>query len=175
MTLNARAWMQDGSTQFIGAVILAVAMTGVVGTALAFEHLGGFIPCALCLLQREPYYAAVPVALVAGLSAYMDWPGCISRGLLAIVGLLMVYGLVLSAYHAGVEWQFWQGPADCAAGAATLPTDAGNLLGAIDAQRAPSCDAAAGRFLGLSFAGWNIVATAILAYGAFRAATAPAD
>lgn len=173
--MTTRSWMVDGSVQFVWALALGVAMAGVVGTALAFEHLGGFIPCALCLLQREPYYAAVPIALVAALSAYMTWPGCISRGLLAIVGLLMLYGLVLSAHHAGVEWQFWAGPADCAAGAASVPTDAGNLLGAIDAQRAPSCDAAAGRFVGLSFAGWNVVATAILAYGAFRAALAPAE
>lgn len=173
--MATRSLMNDGSVQFVWALGLAIAMAGVVGTALAFEHIGGFIPCALCLLQREPYYVGVPVALVAALSSFMTWPGCLSRGLLAIVGLLMVYGFVLSANHAGVEWQFWAGPADCASGAANVPTDASNLLGAIDAERAPSCDTAAGRFLGLSFAGWNAVATAILAYGAFRAALAPSE
>lgn len=173
--MMTRSLMDDGSVQFVWSLVLAVGMTGVIVTVLAFEYLGGFIPCALCLLQREPYYAAIPVALIAALSSYMTWPGCVSRGLLAIVGLLMLYGLVLSAYHSGVEWQFWAGPTDCAAGAASVPTDVGSLLGDIDAQRAPSCDMAAGRFLGLSFAGWNVVATAVLAYGAFRAALAPAE
>ena len=34
----------------------------------------------------------------------------------------------------------------------------------------PSCDEAAGRFLGLSFAGWNVLASAALAAIGYRAA-----
>ena len=45
----------------------------------------------------------------------------------------------------------------------------------IDAIRPPSCDEAAGRFLGLSFAGWNAVASALFAAVALRSAVAKAD
>ena len=164
---------QPASPQFqlLAALFLAVAMAGVVGTALGFEHIGGFIPCKLCLAQREPYYTGVPVALLAAAGAAFGWRACFVRGMLVIVALLMSYGVILSIYHSGVEWQWWQGPTDCGAAATSgITTDAGSLLGALDAVTPPSCDEAAGRFLGLSFAGWNVLASLGLAAIAWRAA-----
>ncbi|WP_193174762.1 disulfide bond formation protein B [Oricola nitratireducens] len=163
-----------GRLQLIGAAFLAVAMAAVVGTALGFEHIGGFIPCKLCLEQRIPYYAGVPVALVALAGAALGWRPVIVRGLLLIVGLLMTYGLYLGIYHSGVEWHWWAGPADCSTSATSgILTDAGGLLGALDTMKPPSCDEAAGRFLRLSFAGWNVLASLGLAAIAYRAAFGP--
>ena len=56
-----------GSARFhmMTALFLAGAMAAGVGTALGFEHIGGFIPCKLCLEERIPYYTGVPVALHA--------------------------------------------------------------------------------------------------------------
>ncbi len=155
----------------VASLVLAVAMTAIIATALAFEHVGGFIPCALCLLQREPYYVAIPVALVTALAAWQRWPGCVVRGGLLVCGLLMAYGVVLSTYHAGVEWAFWAGPVDCGAAATSgISTDAGSLLDALDTVRPPSCNEAAVRFFGLSFAGWNVLASLVLAAFATGAA-----
>ena len=159
-----------GNIQLALAVLLLAGMVGSVGTALGFEHLGGYIPCKLCLAQREPYYAGIPVALLASLSAWRRWPSCLTRGLLAIAGLLMLYTLALGVYHSGAEWGFWPGPTDCGATAAGGVTDAGSLLDQLTDKKPPSCDEAAGRFLGLSFAGWNVIAALILAGIAFRAA-----
>ncbi|MEM0899749.1 MAG: disulfide bond formation protein B [Pseudomonadota bacterium] len=173
---HTNSLLVDGSRQFVWALVLAVGMGGVIATALFFEHGLGYTPCALCLEQREPYYVAIPVALVAAISAWFVWPGCISRGMLAITGLLMTYGLVLAIYHAGVEWQFWAGPTDCAVptgGAAA--TDTTSLLNALESTLPPSCDQAAGRFLGLSFAGWNVLTSAAFAFVAFRAAVVGAE
>ena len=173
---SGNSLMVDGSRQYVWAILVTLGMVGAVGTALVFEHGFGFVPCALCLEQRIPYYAAIPLGMVAALAAWRTWPGCVSRGLLAIVGLLMLYGLVLAVYHSGVEWKFWDGPTDCAISAgATAPTDASNLLSSINENRAPSCDQAAGRFLGLSFAGWNVVSSLILAVAALRAAVISAE
>lgn len=164
-----------GSSQFLGALALAGLMALVVGAALAFEHVGGFIPCALCLEQRTPYYVGVPVALFGALAAALNWPSLLIRGSLVVAGLLMAYGLYLGVYHAGVEWAFWPGPADCATSATSgLATDAGSLLADLDAVTPPACDAAAGRFLGLSFAGWNVIASLGLAAAAFFLAARPA-
>lgn len=166
---------QTASSRFhlVSAVFLAFAMAAVVGTALGFEHLGGFIPCKLCLAQREPYYAGVPVALLAAAGAALGWRNCFTRGMLTIVALLLSYGAILAAYHSGVEWHWWAGPTDCGAAATSgITTDAGSLLGTLDAVTPPSCDAAAGRFLGLSFAGWNVLASLALAVIAWRAALA---
>ena len=152
------------------AVFLGLAMAAIVGTALGFEHLGGFIPCKLCLEQRMPYYAGIPIALATAGAAMANAPRAAVRGGFLIVALLMTYGLYLAVFHSGVEWGWWPGPADCAAATDTgIITDAGSLLDAIDSTVPPACDEAAGRFLGLSFAGWNAIASVILAAVAWRA------
>jgi len=152
------------------ALFLAVAMAAVVGSALGFEHIGGYIPCALCLEQRIPYYIGAPLMLVAAILSKAGGPSWAVRGLLAIGGLLMLYGLALGIYHSGVEWHWWEGPASCATSADAVTTDAGSLLGDLSSKKPPSCDAAALRVLGLSFAGWNVLASAALAAIAFRGA-----
>lgn len=156
---------RTGSLQVAAALLLLLGMIASVGTALGFEHIGGYIPCKLCLAQREPYYAGIPVAFLAFVSAWRQWPACVTRGLLAITGLLMLYTMALGIYHAGAEWAFWPGPADCGGGSAV--TDASDLLNQLTAKKPPSCDEAAGRFLGISFAGWNVLAAAMLAALAF--------
>jgi len=154
------------------ALFLALAMALVVGSALAFEHIGGYIPCALCLEQRTPYYIGAPMMFIAALISLTGGPSWAVRGLLAAGGLLMLYGLVLGVYHSGVEWHWWNGPASCATSADAVTKDAGSLLGDLSSKKPPSCDAAALRVLGLSFAGWNVLASAALAAIAFRAARA---
>lgn len=152
------------------ALLAAFAMAAIVGTALAFEHLGGYLPCKLCLEQRTPYYLGVPVMLMAAMAARNKLPKPVTKGLLAIGGLLMAYGLALAVFHAGVEWAWWPGPTDCVAAAMSITTDANDLLGDINAIKPPSCDKAALRILGLSFAGWNVPASLALMLVSFRAA-----
>ncbi|WEX10114.1 disulfide bond formation protein B [Chelativorans sp. AA-79] len=157
-----------GRPQTLTAAVLALAMAATVGTALGFQHIGGFIPCKLCLEQRIPYYIGVPVMVLAFISSSLRAPAILTRGLLLVGGLLMLWGLGLGSYHAGIEWGWWEGPSDCGA---VAPTSAsGSLLDQLNAVVPPSCDKAAGRFLGLSFAGWNVIASAILAAAALRGA-----
>lgn len=159
-------------TLMIYSAGLALGMAATVGTALGFQHIGGYIPCALCLLQREPYYWAVPVALGAVVTAVFRLPPAITRGLLALVGIMMLIGLGMGVYHSGVEWGFWEGPTTCSTTANGLTTNAGNLLSDINTIKGPSCTEAALRVLGLSFAGWNVLASLALAAIAFKAAFA---
>jgi disulfide bond formation protein DsbB len=150
--------------------MIGIAMALVVITALGFEHIGGYIPCKLCLEQRTPYYLGAPIMLMAALASYKNWPECLSRGLMAIGGLLMAYGLSIAVFHAGVEWAWWAGPTDCTAAATTVTTNANDLLGDINALTPPSCDKAALRILGLSMAGWNVPASLALMFASFKAA-----
>lgn len=144
-----------------GAALLLLGCAATVGVALLFEHVGGYIPCALCLEERQPYYASVGLALAALAAAACRAPAAAIRGAILLIALAMLYGLGLAVYHSGVEWHVWAGPAGCsAAGGADL---GGDLLATIDHIKPPSCDQAAGRFLGLSFAGWNGLASALWA------------
>ena len=157
----------SSATTLASAVLLTVGMAATVGGALGFEHIGGYIPCALCLMQRDPYYYGIPVAAAAALSGFLGGPAWLTRGLLAIAGVMMLVGAGLGVYHAGVEWHFWEGPATCATAAQGVTQNAGDLLSDLNAKTPPSCSDASFRFLGLSFAGWNVIASLILAAIAF--------
>ena len=147
-----------------------LGMTVVILTALAFEHLGGYRPCKLCLQQREPWYLGVPVAGLAAISVFFKWPACLSRGLMAVAGIIMIYSLVLGIHHSGVEWGWWQGPGDCGAVEGGLATSTNDLLKQLEESVTPSCTEASLRVLGLSFAGWNAVTSLVLALVALRIA-----
>jgi disulfide bond formation protein DsbB len=164
MSLTARA----GTRQTRAAAFLAIAMAGVVGSALLFQHVGGYIPCKLCLEQRMPYYAGVPVMVLAALSSRFGLPGIVTRGLILVGALLMTWGLGMGVYHSGVEWGWWAGPSDC--GAVAGAPAGGSLLDSLNTAIPPSCDEAALRILGLSLAGWNAIASLVLAAVAWRAA-----
>ena len=84
----------------------------------------------------------------------------------------MAVSLYLGAKHAGVEWGWWAGPTDCGA-VAGVDTGGKGVLDALDTVVPPSCDKAALRVLGLSFAGWNAVVSFVLMLVAFRAAARP--
>jgi disulfide bond formation protein DsbB len=158
-------------THLLTAGFLMVAMAVVVGTALGFEHLGGYLPCKLCLEQRIPYYVGVPLMAVTLLTAAIGLPAWITRLLLLAGAVLMVYSLYLGVHHAGVEWGWWAGPTDCGAVEPPASGDSGNgVLDLLDKVVPPSCDKASLRVLGLSFAGWNAVASFVLALVALRGA-----
>jgi disulfide bond formation protein DsbB len=133
----------------------------VIGTAWGYQVLGGYVPCKLCLEQRIPYYIGLPMALVA-LGALVSGRKAIAAILLLVVAAVFAYGAGLGIYQAGAEWQFWDGPNDCGGGTAA-PASAANMLQALQSTRVVSCTEASWRMLGLSFAGWNAVASAGLA------------
>jgi disulfide bond formation protein DsbB len=149
-------------------LLVAALMAATVGIALGFQHIGGYIPCKLCLEQRTPYYAAAPLMLAGFVFWALSAPAYLIRACFAIGAVLMAYGMFLGVFHAGVEWAFWAGPADCSVTVAA-PTNT-NILSAIDNIKPPSCTEAALRIFGLSFAGWNVIASLGLAYLAGKAA-----
>jgi len=142
----------------LGVGVLAIAT--ILG-ALAFQHLGGYEPCALCYRQRWGYYAGAPLALLAFFVARAR--PFAAAGLLGAVAVAFIINAGLGVHHAGVEWGWWAGPAGCSAGATGLTSDAGNMLEALRNARVVPCDEPEFRFLGLSFAGYNAVISAGLA------------
>lgn len=157
---TAAAYRAGGLTLFLAA--------GVILAALAFEYLGGYAPCPLCLMQRYAYYAAIPLLFLAmALTAEMPR---LASAIYAVVALAFLVNAGLGVYHAGVEWSFWPGPDTCAT-AQRLPTSAADLLKELPQTVVVRCDEAPWRFVGLSFAGWNVVFSLAAFVGALRAAS----
>ncbi|MFL4974603.1 MAG: disulfide bond formation protein B [Microvirga sp.] len=150
-------------------VILAVA-AATIGTALFSQHVLGYIPCKLCYWQRQPYYVAIPVALALIVLPLSDRA---RRGGLLLLSLIFLVGAALGSYHAGVEWGFWPGPADCGGAAPPAAGSMADFLKQLETTRVVSCTEAAFRVLGLSMAGWNVVVSLALAGFAAAAARRP--
>lgn len=150
--------MIAGRLMLISAVVFAIAAATIL-TAHAFESLGGYLPCHLCLQERYAYYLGVPLAALAFFVARGDAIG-VARFLLLLIALAFIANAVLGVYHSGVEWKWWAGPSECSGGS-TLSFGPGGVD--IENTKIVACDAAAWRFLGLSFAGWNAVVSALLA------------
>lgn len=139
------------------AVMIAAAAT--VGGALLSEHVGGLVPCKLCLWQRWPYYAGIPLAALTALAPDPR----LRRAGLGLLALLFLASAGLGAYHAGAEWGFWAGPSDCGGGTGPVGS-VEDLLKGLETTRVVSCSEAAWRLWGgLSLAGLNALASLGLA------------
>jgi disulfide bond formation protein DsbB len=161
-TASAPAFWRLYPRQTAAILVLLIGGATIAG-AWAFELIGGYTPCPLCLQERIPYYVGLPLALLALLLSAWPWP---SRALLFLTAITFAVSAGLGVYHAGAEWAWWQGPSSCAAGGAG-PLNPGDLLQQLENIRVVSCTDASWRFpnadWGLSFAGWNAVISAVLA------------
>jgi disulfide bond formation protein DsbB len=141
-------------------LLVLAAAAATIGAALFSQHVLGLLPCKLCLTQRQPYYAAIPLALALVLLPASD---AVRRAGLWLLALIFLVSAGLGAYHAGVEWGVWLGPSDCGGAPAPAPGGMDDFRRQLETTRVVSCTEAAGRFLWLSMAGWNVVASLALA------------
>jgi disulfide bond formation protein DsbB len=126
----------------------------------------GLAPCHLCLLQRDAYWAAIALSVIAiALGARSKY----RRPLVGLIGLAFLVGAGIALYHVGVEQKWWEGAESCV-GAMTGLTGA-DLENAIMNAPITRCDEAAFEFLGLSMAGYNgllYLALAAFTFWGFR-------
>lgn len=144
------------------ALLLAAAVA-ILGAALAFQYLGGLQPCALCLWQRYPYAAVIGLSGVGlGLAGVRGMPRAPLAAAFALIALALAAGAGIAAFHVGVENGWWQGLPACegATGTARTVEELGRQLRGRPVAR---CDEVAWSFAGLSMAGYNVLASALLA------------
>jgi disulfide bond formation protein DsbB len=150
-----------------GAWALLLAVGAILG-ALEFQHIGGILPCELCLKQRYAYYTGVPL-LFAALVLLSSGQRRRAALLFLAVAFMFLANSALGVYHAGVEWHFWPGPEACT-GAQNLSTSVGGLLNSLPSTTVIRCDEAAWRLGGISLAGWNVVVSLLVLALSLRAA-----
>ncbi len=160
-------------TAFAGLAALAM-----LAAAHGFERFGALAPCALCLKQREVFWAALAVAVPATLWTLFSRA---TRGT-PRVGAFMLFvvfatSAITAGFHAGGELGWWRLPASCMAGGPLADLDAMRALAAGTAAppAMPSCGDVAWSWLGLSMAGWNVWISAVLAVFSVLAAKRPKD
>jgi disulfide bond formation protein DsbB len=129
------------------AILLPVSL---LGGAIGSQYLGGLFPCEMCMWQRWPHVAAIFAALAA-----IALRG--NRFASAVFTLLSAFALATSgaigAFHAGVEYGWWEGLTTCATNARPAPGQ--SALDAIMNATLVRCDVAPWDLFGISLAGYN--------------------
>ncbi len=164
MDLIGLALPQSQAGRALWVLVAALATLAAVWTFQAF----GFMPCELCLTERYAFYAGAPIAALTAYLASRSAHG-VARALFALLALIFLANVGLAFYHVGVEQHWWPGPTACT-GSLSGPVDASDLMRSLNSARVVNCDEVQLRILGLSFAGWDVVASAALAIYAALAA-----
>lgn len=160
-TLKSAPAARGRDSASVAALAVAVIAAATLAGAWFFQLVLDIVPCPLCLEQRYAYYLAVPLGLVVAFAAAKNAPrGAVLAGL-ALLALAVLANAGLGAYHAGVEWGFWQGPTDCTG--PMLDLSKGSLLDNLDKVKVVPCDKVQWRFLGLSLAGYNVLISLLMA------------
>jgi disulfide bond formation protein DsbB len=136
-------------------LLATLGSAALLGGAFAFQHIGGLAPCQLCLWQRWPHAAAILIGVVA---LATGWRGLLWLGALAALATAGIGG-----FHVGVEQGWWEGLASCTAGSIAGISTADLLNPAADVAAPVRCDEIPWQMLGISMAGWNMIASLGLA------------
>jgi disulfide bond formation protein DsbB len=131
----------------------------------------GYEPCELCLTERYAFYAGAPLAALTAFLASRSAHG-LARAGFVLIALIFLANVGLAFYHVGVEEHWWAGPTACT-GSLSGTLDVNNLAKALETTKVVRCDEVQLRILGLSLAGWDVVASAALAIYAALAARLP--
>ncbi len=158
-----RNWSERlGLAPTYAALAIFMLSFATLAEAWYFQFVLHYQPCHLCLIQRIPYYIVIPLSLVLAIAARAKTPRLlITTGLVALL-IAALCSAALGAYHAGIEWAFWNGPSDCTGPLINL-NSGGSLLDQLNATHVVPCDKAAWRFLGISLAGYNFLISLALA------------
>ena len=127
MTLQPSDKLAQRLALAVPALLLAGAYVGQYGFDL--------YPCEMCWWQRWPHFAAVGLAFVSTLAAP-------KRMWIALAGLAILTSGLIGAFHAGVEYGWWEGITGCT----------GGDFMSLDVIR---CDVSPWDLFGISLAGWN--------------------
>jgi len=151
MTGTARSLPTD---KILVGIVFVLALATIAG-AWGSQLFGGLVPCELCLAQRQAYYWGLPV-LALILIFWNRLPLTVWYVAMLIAVGIFVWSAYMGAYHAGVEWKWWPGPASCTGGGAVNADQLHAFMSGAKLN-VPQCDQAAWRMFGISMAGYNAV------------------
>jgi disulfide bond formation protein DsbB len=138
----------------LGLLAAAGSLALLLG-AYGFQYLGGLLPCTLCWWQRYPHMIAVGIGALV-----LIWS---PRVVMALGALAALTTAAIAGFHVGVEQGWWEGLATCTADTLQGVAVSDLLNPDVDVAAPVRCDAIAWSMAGISMAGWNMVASVLLA------------
>ena len=146
---------------YLNHITLGAISFSMILFALISEHVFGFAPCSLCLIQRYPHI------LVAVTSVWLIFFRTHNFFLYPVNTLVMALSIILASYHVGVEQSIFQGPQSCSSSNLSLVSEksAETLLKEILNTSVVRCNEVIWSFMGLSMATWNLILSTALFIG----------
>ena len=151
-----------GQAKRLSLFVLVLSLA-VIGGALFFQYARGLVPCELCLAERWPWYAAIPLGAIGLAWTPRRWP----RGVALLFGLVFLGSAALAFYHVGVEKHFLPGPTACTA-AALGGGSIEDMTRALLETPEVLCDEVQWSLFGISLAGFNLILSLIAVAAALR-------
>ncbi|MBX7513898.1 disulfide bond formation protein B [Qipengyuania sp. GH38] len=128
---------------------LALALPAALLAGAYISQYGfGLYPCEMCWWQRWPHFAALAFALLSFFAPNKKLLVALAAGGILTSG-------AIGFFHAGVEYDLWEGITSCAA--APIPGDGQSALDAIMNAPLVRCDEAPWTLFGISLAGFNFL------------------
>lgn len=125
---------------------LALAVpAALLGGAYISEYGFGLYPCEMCWWQRYAHFAALPFALLAFAVPHRRWP-------VGLAACAILASAVIGAYHAGVEYGWFEGLTAC-----TSTATGADPLDAVLNAPIVRCDVPQWTLAGISLAGFNFL------------------
>ncbi|MDE2405809.1 MAG: disulfide bond formation protein B [Sphingomonadales bacterium] len=149
------------STPLSQARLIALAVpAALLAGAYGFQYIGGLFPCELCWWQRYGHFAALALALLSFAAPRHRLP-------VILAGLGLAASALVGAYHAGIEYKWWQGFTACTS---AVKFGGGDPLAAIMAAPTVRCDDVQWSLFGISMAGYNFLVSGAAALAVFALA-----
>ena len=134
--------MNSNRLAYLLALLIPAAL---LGGALVAQYGYGLPPCEMCWWQRYPHIVALVLAALAWITR--------RDAMIALAAIAILVSGAIGAFHAGVEYNWWEGLTACTANAS-----AGNdPLASIMAAPIVRCDVAPWTLGGVSLAGFNFL------------------
>ena len=139
------------NARLLALIVPATLMAGALGS----QFIGGLFPCEMCHWQRWPH----EVAIVLALFAFAFRKASAQRWAVVLAALAIVVSGGIGAFHAGVEYGWWEGLTTCSQ---PLGMSEGDFMDNIMKAPLVRCDEAQWTLFGVSLAGFN----ALISFGA---------
>lgn len=123
-----------------------------------FEYVLGYAPCTMCYWQRHAHKVVLGVALLSLI--YGRVKGGVPLWGVALIVLAFLGSVYFAGWHVGVERGIFEELKICTSGPTQLPSSGADLMNALEGKiKPPACSEVVWSFLGLSMAGWNLLAS----------------
>lgn len=130
--------------------LMLAANATALSMALAFQYLGGLLPCILCLYQRAPMMLTM---IMIGIMFVWSQRWSVQQIGWGIIALLQFINTGIAFYHSGVERHWWTNVLECTTQAELDSIDA--ITRMMQQPNVP-CDVIPWSVVGLSMANLNV-------------------